>query len=241
MPKKNYDNTVLGKYIRALENPDSLGYRNGKWYASPYDANARGFGVDIVKNKEAAKVASGREGMWLTEQEERDIRNGYIEHLQDVIDRKHLPYLRKNGISDYKRMAATGLLYRGDGINSSKQLSNAYYNGTDEDFKKAVDTYYKSKNLPERARLHSNFDTGSTPKAKTIPSAVEVLEGKRMNTEGAFGKKYNDGGPINPWNRLTQYQKADIMKLAIGNGIYNLDNIKSIYNEYAEGGNITPP
>ena len=28
----NYDNTPTGRYITAVENPDSAGYYNGRWY-----------------------------------------------------------------------------------------------------------------------------------------------------------------------------------------------------------------
>ena len=30
---KNYDNTLYGQYIRDIENSDSIGFFNGKWYA----------------------------------------------------------------------------------------------------------------------------------------------------------------------------------------------------------------
>lgn len=40
------------------------------------------------------------------------------------------------------------------------------------------------------------------------------------------------------WNSLSTAEKADIMKMAIGNGIYNLEDIKGIYKEFAEGGKI---
>ena len=44
------DDSLIAQYIRAIENPDSIGFNNGKWEAPPkgksYDANNRGFGVD---------------------------------------------------------------------------------------------------------------------------------------------------------------------------------------------------
>jgi hypothetical protein len=30
MPIPNYDETLLGRYIRTIENPDSIGFKNGK-------------------------------------------------------------------------------------------------------------------------------------------------------------------------------------------------------------------
>lgn len=41
---------------------------------------------------------------------------------------------------------------------------------------------------------------------------------------------------MNYWNDLSLKEKADVMKVAIGNGIYNLSDIRKAYNEYAEGG-----
>ncbi len=40
------------------------------------------------------------------------------------------------------------------------------------------------------------------------------------------------------WNELSMAEKADIMKLAIEGGVYDLDAIGSGYNEYAKGGSI---
>lgn len=48
MPIK--DNSLIAQYIRAIENPDNLGYRNGIWTdKGVYDSNNRGFGVDVKK------------------------------------------------------------------------------------------------------------------------------------------------------------------------------------------------
>ena len=40
------------------------------------------------------------------------------------------------------------------------------------------------------------------------------------------------------WNELSMAEKADVMKLAIEGGVYDLDAIRSGYNEYAKGGKI---
>lgn len=73
MPIKNYDNLLIGQFIRAIENPDSIGFKNGRWYAPDkkgFDSNNRGFGVDIKYNKKASHLTKNRKGQWLTEQEE---------------------------------------------------------------------------------------------------------------------------------------------------------------------------
>ncbi len=268
MPTRNNDNTPIVQYIRALENPDSLGFRNGKWYASPYDKNARGFGVDIVKNKQASKVASGRVGGWLTEDEERNLRNQYIESLQNTIDYHYHPYLRNQELSDTKRMIATGLLYRGDGISSNKNLSEPYYSGTDEEFQQAVYDYYESKNLKERAKNHFKFVKNSSNsettqeleekyKGKYNPKEVQIVgeqptptptkltnlvEQRRKEINTFLNtRKYSKGGSLEVpkfWDSLSMPEKAEMMKVAIRNGITTLPEIRKAYNEFAEGGNL---
>lgn len=155
----NYENTLLGQYIRAIENPDSVGYQNGRWYKprnKRFDPNNRGFGIDVRYNDAAEALTRGRPGRWLTTQEERDLRNGHIKEARNKQD-EYYPFLRKYELSEAKKILGTGLLYRGDGINENKKLSDAYYNGTDEDFQKAVSDYYKSKGLNERASRSDQF------------------------------------------------------------------------------------
>lgn len=214
MPVK--DNSLLSQYIRSIENPDSLGYRKGRWYASPYDANARGFGVDVAKNDRARKVAEGRIGKWLSEKEERDIRNDYIEELQGTIDRRHLIGARAIPLSDRKRMVATGLLYRGDGINSDRKLSDAYYRGTDSEFEAAVKDYYIRKGLPERARLHDKF-LKEHPQQET-----SFLDNFTWGKESFQPNQKDYGGTLEKskvWDDLSLAEKSEMMKVAIRNGI----------------------
>lgn len=40
------------------------------------------------------------------------------------------------------------------------------------------------------------------------------------------------------WNKLSMAEKAEIMKLAVQGGVYNLDAIRNGYNEFAQGGKI---
>ena len=40
------------------------------------------------------------------------------------------------------------------------------------------------------------------------------------------------------WNKLSMAEKAEIMKLAVEGGVYDLDAIRNGYNEYAKGGKI---
>ena len=40
------------------------------------------------------------------------------------------------------------------------------------------------------------------------------------------------------WNDLSMQERAEVMKLALENGIYDLDIIRKGYNEYAKGGEL---
>ena len=86
MPKKkynNYDNTLFGRYIRQIENPDSIGWNpiTKRWNESTRkgdDKRNRGMGIDILNNKAAKKLTQGRPGKYLTESEENQLRNKHI-------------------------------------------------------------------------------------------------------------------------------------------------------------------
>ena len=43
---------------------------------------------------------------------------------------------------------------------------------------------------------------------------------------------------MSDWNSLSMQERAEVMKLAIENGIYDLDTIRAGYNEFAKGGKI---
>ena len=63
--KSNKDKSLTNQYIRAIENPDSIGFKNGRWYQSSRsgdDTNSRGFGIDIKYNKGASELAKNRDG-----------------------------------------------------------------------------------------------------------------------------------------------------------------------------------
>lgn len=45
---------------------------------------------------------------------------------------------------------------------------------------------------------------------------------------------------MNTWDKLSMAEKAEIMRLAVAGGVYDLDAIRGGYNEFAEGGNTNP-
>lgn len=165
---------LLSQYIKEIENPDKHGFIGGRWMQSPYkgdDPNNRGYGIDILQNKDAAKLVKGRPGKWISEDEERRLRNNHLQYLDSVVNNNYYKYLRRTPLTQEKEIMATGLLYRGDHINGTK-LAEPYYNGSNEAFQKAVEDYYKSKNLNDRAWRSKEFMDAH--KAANVSTAVSL-------------------------------------------------------------------
>lgn len=77
MAKKTEENSLVAQYIRAIENPDSVGFHRGMvenyWYQPSkrgYDPNNRGFGVDVERNKETKKNCP-RQGRKMADRDRR--------------------------------------------------------------------------------------------------------------------------------------------------------------------------
>ena len=88
----NYDNTPLGNLIIAAENPDSIGWDNNtrRWYAPTlkgYDRNNFGIGIDRkIASPYLQKDKKGKE--YLTEEDERNIRNEQIDTAVNGLSRR---------------------------------------------------------------------------------------------------------------------------------------------------------
>lgn len=96
MAKKNYDNDIRMGLIRYLENRDSIGFDRKKRIWRPptsrtkYDINQIGIGLDLSKhrNPELYKLYHSRNPGYITEEEERDIRNKKFEDVLKSYDRR---------------------------------------------------------------------------------------------------------------------------------------------------------
>lgn len=235
MPVK--DDSLVAQYIRAIENPDSAGYKNGIWYAPPkgqgYDLNSRGFGMDINYNNETKALTVNRPGKWVTEEEERQLRLNHLKDNQKTLD-KWTPQILREMPSEEKKAMALGMLYRGDGIRSivkNPSIRNAYYSGSDKDLQKAVSDFYQKK-MPSRAENHNKF-FNSRRQSTYNPSR---FESPKFVPKYKF---YDEGGYLdNTWDSLSMADKAEMIKVAVANGITTLPEIRSAYNEFAKGGYI---
>jgi hypothetical protein len=240
------DNSLIAQYIRAIENPDSLGYRNGIWTdKGVYDPNNRGFGVDVEKNKAAAELTKNRKRKWLTEKEEREIRLGHTEDNLRALDENTPKILRVNP-SEEKKAMALGVLYRGNSVLTNPSLRDAYLFGSDKDMQKAVSDYYNNtgvKYLIQRAKDHNKFfDNKGKKKEDTLryirrPKEEPYKPKKFSDYEYKPKKLFAEGGALdNHWNSLSMKDKAEMMRVAIKNGITTLPEIREAYNKFAEGG-----
>ena len=242
MPVK--DDSLVAQYIRALENPDSLGYRNGIWTdAGVFDSRNRGFGVDVENNIAAARLAKNRPGKWITEEEERNIRLSHIGDNQTTLD-KWTPKMLREAPSEEKEAMALGMLYRGDGIKSiikNPTLRDTYYSGSAEDMQRAVSDFYEKK-LPERANNHNKFFSSKSQKTE-VPALIRKKEpwtpAKFEDYQFKSKSKYSEGGYMdNLWDSLSMKEKSEMMKVAIANGITSLPEIRQAYNKFAKGGRM---
>lgn len=237
MPTPINDDSFVAQYIRAIENPDSIGFREGKWYQPTrrgYDSNNRGFGVDVRYNKDARKLTEGRKGRWLSEEEERDLRNKHIGYSLDILG-KWTPKVVKK-LSEVKQAMATGILYRGDGVGSiinNSVMRDAYWGGTDADFQQAVSDFYQQKRLSERARNHNTF-------LDNPPSPIPLVNWEEEVATFKPEVQYLEGGQLRhkSWNDLSMAERSEMIGVAVRNGITNLQEIRQKYNEFAEGGSI---
>lgn len=241
------DDSLVAQYIRAIENPDSIGFRNGRWYAPDnpkFDSNNRGFGMDVNYNKATADLVKGRNGKYLTEDEERELRLQHIKESEKVLD-KWTPQILREMPSEEKRAMAIGMLYRGDKVKNivnNPSINDAYLFGSDEDMQKAVSNYYQSKKVSERAQRHNQFFNSNT-KQNNIPVSIRkptpYTPPKFNNEQFVPGKKYDEGGYLNnDWESLSYKDKAEMMKVAVANGITSLPEIRQAYNEFAKGGRM---
>lgn len=232
------DDSLVAQYIRAIENPDSIGFRNGIWEEPPkgkgYDSNGRGFGVDVVYNNQAQALTNHRKGKWLSEEEERNLRQGHTDYIEDRLN-YWTPQMLREMPSEEKKAMALGMLYRGDNIKkivNNPSIRNAYYSGSDKNMQKAVSDYYIRKNVTKRAEWHNQFFNNRKSK-ETSKFQLEV-------PQYVSSFKYDEGGSLdNPnWDNLSISDKAEMMKVAIANGITTLPEIRKTYNEFAKGGRM---
>lgn len=247
------DDSLIAQYIRAIENPDSIGFNNGKWEQPKlkgHDFNNRGFGIDVIYNDQAHALTNNRQGRWLSEEEERKLRKAHTDYIEGRFNKwMATPYILRQIPTEEKKAMALGLMYRGDGVGSiinNTSIRDAYYSGSNEDMQKAVSDYYKRKNISRRAELHDKFfnSRNNTSKNK-VPTMIKRPEkwSPSKFSDNSFtpkNKLFSDGGNLkdNYWDDLSMADKAEMIRVAVSNGMTTLPEIRNAYNEFAKGGKL---
>ena len=247
------DDSLTAQYIRAIENPDSIGFNKGRWEQSNlkgHDSNNRGFGIDVIYNDQAHALTNNRQGRWLSEEEERKLRKDHTDYIEDKFNKwMATPYILRQAPTEEKKAMALGMLYRGDGVGSiinNTSIRDAYYSGSNEDMQKAVSDYYKRKNLSRRAELHNKFfNKGNDASKNNIPTMIKRPDkwSPSKFSDNSFtpkNKLFSDGGNLkdNYWDDLSMADKAEMIRVAVSHGMTTLPEIRSAYNEFAEGGKL---
>ena len=203
--------TFLTDYIKAIENPNKIGW-NGKVWAAPtlegYDKNQRGYGIDIKRNIEARNLTKDRLGQWITEKEADTLMNNHLKYIEGVAKRRIKGF---DNFSKEKQAAILGMLYRGDSVQSNVNINEP----DDMKFLDSVHTYYKSKGLNERASNSENFFLNKTKK-RNMPIVdysfseyylpqdnARVKRPIIFNKQGGYIRKMQTaaGGPLFSWQK----------------------------------------
>ena len=240
---QDHDDELVGQYIRAIENPDSVGWNPAarRWEAPKlrgYDSRNRGMGVDVINNDAAKQLTDGRKGRYLTEAEERELRNGHIDYSQTIVNKWTPRSVLISPPSEAKRAMAAGMAYRGDNIYwnivKNPAMSAVYYGGSDADFQKAVSEFYKSKGVFERAKNHDAFfGTDDSEEGQALSEFVRGLIDNGDRWEPPVNR-HDDGGSMNKgWNNLTMSQRSEMMRWFLSKGVNSLDEMRRMYNEEA--------
>lgn len=248
---KNYDNLLTGKLINFVENPDSLGYADGRWYSPKYDRRYKSgafdpanFGIGIDRNSNEYvdngelmfhKDSKGRE--YLTETEERNVRNHSIanaeksyakrlSHAQETLHSNNIPSEIKKAIT-ISAIYNLGQGYVANNLFEDNVLMDAFLNGSDLEYSNQVNRYYEKKRKGDRGIKTNRFIEQLQQEPVTTPNTIQ---GGGIRAEG---------GSLNSpklWDDLSMTERAEMMRVAVNNGITDLPTIRQKYNEFAEGG-----
>ena len=225
----DYDNTTTGRLINYVENSDSLGYKDGKWYSpkvthprAKVDNNNFGMGVDKKQNpyiKGKIKKDSRRR-QYITENDERIARYKSMRDAKESAEQRY-DYARKmtksdNELSNIKKAITESAIYNlGSGyvakqLFNDKTLMNTLMNGTDEEYNDQVNKYYKKKERNDRINKTNEFLNLKRMGGKTENnSLIYNLNGNIKNNNRfvlSTGKRQKAGAGlgIGGWSNIIQ-------------------------------------
>lgn len=177
----NYDLTPTGSYITRIENPDSAGYVNGRWYNKAYtdkhkngprvwDSNQIGIGIDTRENNNPVVqqyLRNTGQYKYINEDDEHFVRQSTIKEKDDTLNRLMRKYNININLSPNKRAMALGMIYQGlanqlfnPKTPLARQLQNAFTNGTDKQFADSITNFYnvfQNGRFRERAKQNQEY------------------------------------------------------------------------------------
>lgn len=229
------------------------GYSNGRYH--PYQATNGidvGPGFALEHQSEAFRKKAYSTGF--TKEELDDSLKVKLQPELNVIDRKvrklggnpsrvtnevkagllDIYHQRKNGLySEFPKL--WDAVVKGDYEGMQRESRTTY---PDKKGEKQIDkgrweyrknTYFKTPEVQRPSFGEINIPSHvEAPDALRVQRATIAMPVKRMK---AYGGSLNDY-----WNNLPMKEKAEMMRVAISNGITTLPEIKEAYNKFAEGG-----
>lgn len=170
---KDWDNTLTGKLLIHAENPDSLGYRDNRWYfpdTPGYDKNQIGIGLDKRFTPGLLEtIKLDNKGLpYITEQDEHNLRYQKIKEANDAANRRY-KYAQqavnrpRGTISAVKDAAVVSAIYNlgatyvANTLFEDKDFMLNLFDGTDKQVIDRIHQEYKKKGLNERIRNENKF------------------------------------------------------------------------------------
>ena len=186
-----------------------------------------------------------------------------LAHAQKVTKSKNTPSEMKKAIT-MSAIYNLGSKRVSDTLFEDKKLMETLMNGSDMDYSNEVNRYFRKFNKKDRDKhtneFIENWQKQNNSKKQNV-SATSDIEVPAFRYNDGFPWKapqnyvpskvtsdtYNDGMPAlkseggqiekrKLWDDLSIAEKSEMMKVAIQNGITSLKDIRSKYNEFAEGG-----
>lgn len=179
-PIRNWDNTLTGKLINYVENPDSIGWNpsDRTWEhptdAKKYDINQIGMGVDKNQTPGYWNFIQYRNNKaktpYLTELNERLLRFNAIEEANKSANQRY-KYAQsavnrpKGTISKVKDAAVVSAIYNlgagnvANGLFEDKDFMLKLFDGTNKEVIDRINLEYKKKNRNDRIRRTNEFLT----------------------------------------------------------------------------------
>lgn len=185
-----------------------------------------------------------------------------LKYAQKVLKSQNIPSEVKKAVT-LSAIYNLGQGYVANNLFEDKPLMNAFLKGTDLDYSNHVNRYFEKENKGDRGKKTNEFIENylrQNNKKQNVSATSDIEVPAFRYNDGFPWKapqnyvppkvtsdtyKYNDGMPAlkseggqiekhKLWNDLSIAEKSEMMKVAVRNGITNLNEITTRYNDYAK-------